>query len=343
MKIVVVSTPVFPLGVSGLQGYGGLEQIAWLCAKGLADKGHQVKLAAPDGSSCPGVEIIPMGQAGHWNEKDCFPRYAQHLFDTDVVIDHSWQKHSYLLKQRGQLKAPVMGVCHAPADGMYRSVPVPKPCFVCISNDQASHLKALLNCDARVAYNGVDPQIYHPLGVPRSDHYLFLARFSTIKGPNIAIEMCRQAGASLDLVGDTAITQEPDYFRHCQRMCDGERIRMVGPASRGNTVWWYSQAKALLHPVKLFREPFGLAVVESMLCGCPVIAWNNGACRETIEHGKTGFLVNSEAEMLDLIKSNAVDNIDRDYCREHAKKFSVEAMCNRYEELTIEALNMGGW
>lgn len=347
MKIFVVSTPVFAVcPPAGTTGYSGLEVIAWLCAKGLAEKGHQVKLAAPDGSSCPGAEIIPIGQAGHWNEKDCFPRYAPHLLDADVVIDHSWTKASFLLKREGRLSIPILSVMHAPADGMYRSVPVPKPCFVCISNDQASHLKALLNCDARVAYNGVDSSFYHPLDVARTDRFLFLARFSSIKGPAIAIESCRKAGVGLDLVGDCSITQEPDYFRHCQSMCDGKQIRMVGPCSRGNSVWWFSQAKALLHPVKHFREPFGLAPVEAMLCQTPVISFANGATVETVKHGVSGLLVRSEEEMLAAIQSDWINNITetgRQECRNWALRFSVENMVDRYEELAIEAIETGGW
>ena len=50
----------------------------------------------------------------------------------------------------------------------------------------------------------------------------------------------------------------------------------------------------------LYREPFGLAPVEAQLCGMPVIAWDNGAMRETIKHGETGFLVKTQQEMEDL-------------------------------------------
>jgi glycosyltransferase involved in cell wall biosynthesis len=64
--------------------------------------------------------------------------------------------------------------------------------------------------------------------------------------------------------------------------------------------------------------------------------------RETIEHGKTGFLVKSLEEAVDLIKTNAVDGLDRAYCREWAKQFSVENFGKRYDELIKEAVG-GGW
>ena len=344
MRIAVISTPVFAVGPSGLLGYGGLEHIAWLQAKGLAAKGHTILLAAPEGSSCPGCEIIGTGAAGTWDEKAFYGSYWQRLADVDVVIDSSWQKWSYVGKEEGWLKAPVLGVCHAPVDTMYRQLPpVEKPCFVCISEDQAAHFTALFSRPVRVAYNGVDLDHYRSLGVPRTGRYLFLARFSTIKGPSLCQDVCLAAGAELDLVGDTQITGEPEYLEQCRRKADGRRIRIVGGVSRGETVHWYSRARAMLHLNKLFREPFGLAPVESQACSCPVIAWNHGAMRETIKHGETGFLVTSMEEAIDLIRRDAVVGIDRGRCREHVSQFSVQRMVNRYEELCHEAIQTGGW
>ena len=57
------------------------------------------------------------------------------------------------------------------------------------------------------------------------------------------------------------------------------------PAFLGN-------ATALLFPTD-WPEPFGLAMIEAMSCGTPVIAWPLGAVPEIVEHGLTGFLVDS--------------------------------------------------
>lgn len=158
---------------------------------------------------------------------------------------------------------------------------------------------------------------------------------------------CKEAGVGLDLIGDTSITNEPDYFHECRRLCDGTQIRLVGPASRGNCVWWFSQAHALIHPVKEFREPFGLAPVEAMLCGCPVIGWRNGAMPETVKHNETGWLVNSEVELVAAVKmaANPAAGVDlmRDACRTWASQFSVQNMVTRYEALCHEAVDTGGW
>jgi len=251
MKIGVVSTPVFAVPVSG---YSGLECLAWHQAKGLAELGNEVFLFAPDGSTCSGVTVIPFGPEGNWNEKQAYGRYWQHLLNLDCVIDNTWNKWSYCLKAEGRLKSPVLAVMHAPVNTMVGSLPpmVDKPCFVCISHDQANHLKALYNWNSRVAHNGVDTDFYKPLNIPRTDRFLFLARFSTIKGPDIAIEACLEAGVGLDLIGDTKITGEPEYFHKCMTMAEqsspgwdhkkGKQIRVLGGVSRAETVYWYSQA-----------------------------------------------------------------------------------------------------
>jgi glycosyltransferase involved in cell wall biosynthesis len=347
MRVLVYNTSVFPVcEPSGTHGYAGLEVIAWHCAKGLAQKGHEVSMVCSDGSTCDGVKIIPTGPAGTWDEQKNFDAVWKQLKDFDVCIDHSWQKHSYLLKAEGVYKYPVLGVLHAPVNTMYQSLPpgVEKPCFVCISEDQRNHFEALFNHPARTAYNGVDEQIYQPLNIPRSDRVLFLGRFSTIKGPSLAIESCLKAGLGLDLIGDTSITNEPEYFQQCKSMCDGKQIKMVGPANRGNCVWWHSQSLLLIHPVKIFREPFGLSPVESMMCGSPVIAWNNGAMRETVRgKGETGWLVHSFDELVNVLRNVQVSDAMRKRCREWTvENFRLEKMINRYEVLCQEAIE-GGW
>jgi glycosyltransferase involved in cell wall biosynthesis len=242
LKIIVVNTPIFKVPVSG---YSGLEVIAWQQAAGLAAKGHQVAMIAADGSECPGVQILPIGPERQTDERVAYDRYWQALLEADVVLDHSWQKWSVNLKLEGRLKAPVLMWMHAPVDTMYRTLPdLAKPCFVCISEDQAKHFEGIHGREARVCYNGVDLQTYSPVGIPRSERYLFLARFSRVKSPLLAIEACRTAGVGMDLVGDTSITNEPDYLRECVNLCDGKQLKMVGNATRSECVWWFSQAKA---------------------------------------------------------------------------------------------------
>ena len=83
--------------------------------------------------------------------------------------------------------------------------------------------------------------------------------------------------------------------------------------------------------------------MEAQLCGMPVIAWDNGAMRETVKHGETGFIVKSQEEMETLVKEDAVSSIKSKDCIEWAKQFSYQKMIDRYNELAYEAHDTGGW
>lgn len=365
---MIVSTPIFPLNEAGLTpGYSGLECIAGQTAVGLAEKGHYVAIVAPDGSCCRNVTNIAVGPAGRVNEQMAYERYKNEIPKFDVIIDNSWMKFSYLAKAEGKTKISILGVFHAPIPSQYAVwpphynglPPIQKACPVCISQDQANHFEAIHGTESRIAKNGIDTEHYKSIGCPRSERFLFLARFSSIKGADIAIESCLKAGVGLDLIGDTTITGEPDYLKKCMDMAEywsegwdhaknGKQIRILGGVSRGECVWWMSQAKCFLHSTGMrFREPYGLAPVEAGACGNPVIAWNYGALRETVIHGKTGWLVKSNEEFVDVIKkvrNEGVSDQMRVDCRENiVSKCSVDIMCCRYEELCKEALDSGGW
>jgi glycosyltransferase involved in cell wall biosynthesis len=340
LKICVISTTVLHCPP---KGYSGLEMIAWQVAEGLRSKGHDVMLVAPRGSqtSCE-LHETTLGES----ERIAFScGYAAKLHKFDVIIDHSWEKWSYILKLHNKLPVPILGVLHAPVETMYMTPPpIPTPCLVCISKDQSINAKEHLKCDNRVAYNGVDIDSYKNSNKQRNNRYLFLARISTIKGPHIAVDVANNCQVGLDLVGDDRITGEPDLLNYIKQKCVmSPYLRYVGHQDRDECVNWFNSNKAMLHPNKLFREPFGLAPVEAQLCGMPVIAWKNGALQETVKDKESGFLVESQEEMQELIKSDAVSSIKADNCIEWASQFSHINMINRYEELCFESLESGGW
>lgn len=360
MRIAVISTPIFKIGVPGdnlgvipLSGYAGLEVVAYHCAKGLANLGHQVALIAPDGSECPGVQVIGCGPAGRIDEAQSYSGikgtpyngFWNHLLNFDCIIDHTWTKQAALLKMEGRLKCPILAVCHAPINTMYKELP-PKGVmdFVCISEDQGNHFRALYSRDCRVCLNGVDLDYYKPLNIPRTNRFLFLARFSTIKGPQLCIEACKNAEAELDMIGDVTITHEPELIAFCKAQADGKKIKIVGNQPRGSCVYHFSKGHALIHAARDFREPFGLAPVEAMACGSPVICFDNGALRETVIHKKTGWIAKDMKAFVEHIKE-AKDGISeemRKNCREQASKFSVKKMSIRYAQLCEEAVG-GTW
>ncbi len=93
----------------------------------------------------------------------------------------------------------------------------------------------------------------------------------------------------------------------------------------------FASARALLH-LNTIPERFGLVLAEANAAGVPVIAMNLGSCREVIEDGQTGFLVNNVHEAVQSLRK--LGEIDRTACREHVQqRFSIDTMVAGYERV----------
>ncbi len=76
-------------------------------------------------------------------------------------------------------------------------------------------------------------------------------------------------------------------------------------------------------------EPFGLVMIEAMACGTPVIARRRGSVPEVIEHGVTGFVVETDEEAAEAVKLAA--KLDRQVIRQRfEERFSARRMARDY-------------
>ena len=133
------------------------------------------------------------------------------------------------------------------------------------------------------------------------------------------------------------IVQDQGYYeREVVPALDGERVIYHGPVGGARRTHTLGAARALLHLIN-FDEPFGLSVVEAMACGTPVIATRRGSMPELIDHGVTGFLVDSVDEAVEAIAR--IGEIDRARAAAAvAERFTVDRMADRYLALYREVL-----
>ena len=200
-----------------------------------------------------------------------------------------------------------------------------------------------------VVHNGVDVELF-PYQPKKQKHFITMARFSTEKGQHIAAKLCDELRYKLEMAGTIAGINSPrqlvlelanplsdyrgfaDFRYYSDRVwpitVKNPRIRYVGNLAGRRKLRFLADAKALLFPID-WEEPFGMAVIEALACGTPVVAMKRGAMPEIIKHGVNGFLASTEAEFKDYMRRT--DEIDPQACRQSVEKeFSVPVMAQKY-------------
>jgi glycosyltransferase involved in cell wall biosynthesis len=156
----------------------------------------------------------------------------------------------------------------------------------------------------------------------------FVGRFSREKRVDRAIRIARAAGLPLSIAAKY-VPDEAEWFERTVRpLLDGPGVHLIGEVDQREKVRLLGRARALLFPIE-WPEPFGLVMIEALACGTPVIAWPRGAAPEVIEHGVTGFLVESEEEAIAACRHAA--ELDRETCRRaFLTRFTAARMAAAY-------------
>jgi len=105
-------------------------------------------------------------------------------------------------------------------------------------------------------------------------------------------------------------------------------VEFIGEIREDQKANFLGNAAALLFPIA-WREPFALVMIESMACGTPVVAFENGSVPEVLEDGVTGFIVRDERQAVEAV-GRAVA-LDRDRIRaEFDRRFTARRMAQNY-------------
>lgn len=234
------------------------------------------------------------------------------------------------------IDTPVVTTLHDPLDHDPQDKILPlfaqTQYYVSISDDQREFLPDL-NYIATV-HHGTDIQNLK-FSDKKGEYLAYLGRIGFGKGTDIAVRVARRAKDKLVIAGIIHRSEGNMrfWFDEIEPILKYPGISYVGPIGHKQKSDFLKYAKALIFPTRpVWREPFGLVMIEAMACGTPVIAFKHGSLPEIVVDGKTGFLVETEEEMVEAI--GKIDQIDRKECRKHVEKnFAVEKMVDGYEKV----------
>ncbi len=323
--------------------YGGTERIVSYLTEELVQMGHDVTLFA-SGDSLTSANLVP-----------CAPMALR--LDKQV---HDTIPHYMLMLDRVRQLAHNFDILHFHVDffpfPLFRSIArrtvttlhgrqdLPDlPSFytafhdmplVSISNAQRLPLPKV-NFAATI-FHGLPLELHRPTFDPRGGYLAFLGRISPEKGPERAIHVARAMGIPLKIAAKVDIVDEA-YFRECVvPLLSGPGVEFIGEINERQKSQFLGEALALLFPID-WPEPFGLAMIEAMACGAPVLAFRRGSVPEIIDEGVTGVIVDGMEQAAAALPR--VLRLDRRAIRRRfEERFSAALMAENYVHLSRSLL-----
>ena len=319
--------------------YGGTERVVSYLTEELVRLGHDVTLFASADSQTSGELVACAPRAQRLDGiRDPLPqlmlmleKVKQRAHQFDVLHFHIDHVHFPLFRSlahksvttlHGRLDLPGLPEVLA----AYPEMPL-------ISISAAQRAPAPHGHWAATVHHGLPTEVcpLNPAAPRGAGRYLaFLGRISPEKGIERAIEVAKRCRVRLRIA---AKIDGPDerYWREAVRPLvqeSQELVQYVGEVDEAAKPAFLGNALALLFPID-WPEPFGLAMIEAMSCGTPVIAWPRGAAPEIVEDGLTGFLADSIDAAVQAVEQAA--RLDRTRVRARFdQRFSVERMARDY-------------
>lgn len=280
--------------------YGGTERVIWDLGKALAALGHRVSYLVPAGSSCDFGAVIPIRPGMAWREQ----------IPADVDLVHFQFNPGF----GDDFDRPFLVTQHG---NSVESIALPRNTVFVSANHAGRH------GSSQFVYNGMDWSAYGPVDFNRPRRYFhFLGKAAwRVKNVQGAIDVARAAGVELMVMGGTRIN-----FKRGFRWTWSRRVQFAGMVGGQRKLDLLGASRGLIFPVR-WHEPFGLAVIESLYFGCPVLATPYGALPELVPP-EVGLLSTSCAQLAEAARQ---PHWDPRACHEHAvRHFGADTMARGY-------------
>lgn len=317
--------------------YGGTERVVAFLTDELVRLGHDVTLFA-SGDSRTDARLIPcwpealrLGGASHdflAPHLLMLEEVARRARAFDVIHFHLSQLQFPLARRldvasvttlHGRLDIPEL----APLFSEFHDMPV-----VSISDAQRHPLPEA-NWVGTV-YHGLPPDLLRFR--PGPGRYLaFVGRIAREKRVDRAIEIATAVGQPLRIAAKVDPADQEYFEREIRHLFDNPLVEYIGEIDEAQKQEFLGGATALLFPID-WPEPFGLVMIEAFACGVPVVAFRGGSVAEIVDHGVTGFVVDSLEEAIRATRD--VHKLDRRECRAvFDRRFTAGRMAHDYVRL----------
>ncbi|MBE7630241.1 N-acetyl-alpha-D-glucosaminyl L-malate synthase BshA [Tenacibaculum piscium] len=368
MRIGIVCYPTF----------GGSGVVATELGMALADKGHEVHFITYNQpvrldffshrlhfhevvlEEYPLFQYQPYELALSSKMVEIVEKYQLEVLHVHYAIPHAYA--AYMAKkmlQEKNINIKVVTTLHGTDITLVGSHPTYKTAVefsinqsdevTTVSNSLKEDTLRLFNIkkDIKVIYNFIDGEKYNQahqgeckriaLATPQEKIVTHVSNFRPVKRTQDVIKIFnkiqKEIPSKLLMVGDGPERLKAENL--AKKLNIEDKVLFLGNSNEVAKILCYSDV--FLLPSE--TESFGLAALEAMAAGTPVISTNCGGLPEVNIHGKTGYL-SDLADVKDMaknaikiLKNDAVLAAFKENAKEHIKVFSLEKILPAYEEI----------
>ncbi|HPB30813.1 MAG TPA: glycosyltransferase [Candidatus Sumerlaeota bacterium] len=207
--------------------------------------------------------------------------------------------------------------------------------FIATSEYIAQRIRNCFARESRIIHPPADTVFFTPATVPvkpGGEYFLVTSALVPYKKVDIAVEAFRGRKERLIVAGNGP---------------ERKRLEAMAPPNVEFAGWvtdegmrdLYRNCRAFVFPPE---EDFGIAPIEAMACGRPVIAYGGGGALETVAGGKTGMFFHRQtpASLAEALDHFRPDDYDPAACREQALLFSRERCLEGLRSFLMDEVNI---
>jgi len=332
-------------------------------AKMIQAAGHELILYGSAGSNAPCDEFVEIvswdtmcnqyrpddksAVKWNWEQREDSPEWTEHRTRGRLELQRRVRTGDIALISFGYFQRFVAETAYLPAEFICGYSGVFSEHKVFPSYAWMQYLYGVLGAETHP--NWMDAVIPHyldtgdfPFVPEKQDYLLFLGRLNPVKGPDIAIDVAREAGIKLVIAGQAEDgNREPDFLKSKAKDSD---VEFVGAVDHGQRLELFKNARALIAPAR-WLEAFGMTSIEALACGTPVISSDWGSFPEIVQNGVNGFRCRDMEEFVEAV--DKVKDVAPARCRQIVEeRYSLSAAWEeyaRYFRRLAKLHNPKGW
>lgn len=201
--------------------------------------------------------------------------------------------------------------------------------FIAISQEVRRRIAKIYGRDSVIIYPPVDTERFQPSNKV-DDYYLMVGRLVPYRRLDLLIEAFNRMDRPLVIAGRGRDLERLEALA-------GPNVTLKGYVPDDQLPDLMARCRAFLFPGE---EDFGIAPIQAMAAGRPVIAYKGGGALDTVVPGTgTLFAEQSVAAIIDAVQSFDATEVDPGFIRTHARQFDTSVFKERLNNFITERLS----